>query len=164
MPQNFKDKIALVTGATRGLGYHLAVELAKQGAHIIALGRTIGSLEALDDEIKSVGSQATLVPLDLLKLETIDALGPTLFERLKNWIYWSVMPPIWAGWRQFRILKRQNGTKFSPPTSPLTFRYCERWIPCYNAAKTQRSFLSQTKMKARAGQPIGAPLLLPKLL
>lgn len=81
MSQSFKDKTALVTGATRGLGYHLALELAKQGAHIIALGRTVGSLEALDDEIKSVGSQATLVPLNLLELETIDALGPTLFER-----------------------------------------------------------------------------------
>ena len=73
MSQSFKDKTALITGATRGLGYQLALELAKQGAHIIALGRTVGSLEALDDEIKSVGSQATLVPLDLLKVETIDA-------------------------------------------------------------------------------------------
>lgn len=84
VPNQFKDKTVLITGATRGLGTHLAIELAKQGAHIIALGRTIGALEELDDQIKAGGGQSTLVPLELMQIENIDALGPTLFEKFDH--------------------------------------------------------------------------------
>ena len=60
-----KDRIALVTGASRGIGRATALALAKEGAHIIAVARTVGGLEELDDEIKRLGNAATLVPLDL---------------------------------------------------------------------------------------------------
>jgi len=82
--QTFENKTVLITGATRGLGQQLALSLAKQGAHIIALGRTVGALEDLDDQIKSLGGQCTLTPLDLIDIETIDALGPTLFPRFNK--------------------------------------------------------------------------------
>ncbi|NLH82420.1 MAG: SDR family NAD(P)-dependent oxidoreductase [Phyllobacteriaceae bacterium] len=75
------DRIALVTGASRGIGYTLAKELARAGAHVVAVARTQGALEELDDEIRTLGGSATLVPLDLTDLEGIDRLGGALWER-----------------------------------------------------------------------------------
>lgn len=76
-----KDHVAVVTGASRGIGRETALQLAAKGAHIIALSRTVGALEDLDDEIKALGGQATLVPFDLLKLADIEALGPMLHQK-----------------------------------------------------------------------------------
>jgi len=81
MTVNLKDRIALVTGASRGIGYFTALELAKAGAHVIACARTVGGLEELDDEIKAAGGSATLVPFDLADMKAIDALGGSIFER-----------------------------------------------------------------------------------
>lgn len=74
-------RIALVTGASRGIGYYLSLELASRGAHIIAVARTVGGLEELDDHIVKCGSTATLVPLDLHDMEAIDRLGNAIYER-----------------------------------------------------------------------------------
>jgi NAD(P)-dependent dehydrogenase (short-subunit alcohol dehydrogenase family) len=72
----------LVTGATRGIGRAIALGLARAGAHVIALGRTQGALEALDDEIRAAaGERATLVPLDLEDGDGVDRLGASLYER-----------------------------------------------------------------------------------
>lgn len=76
-----KDQIALVTGATRGLGYAAALEIAKRGAHVIAVGRTVGGLEELDDAIKAAGGGATLVPLDLNDDHGLERLGLAIHER-----------------------------------------------------------------------------------
>lgn len=76
-----KGRLALVTGATRGLGRAIAICYAKAGAHVIAVGRTQGALEDLDDEIQKVGEAATLLTLDLRKGDKIDGLGPTIYER-----------------------------------------------------------------------------------
>jgi NAD(P)-dependent dehydrogenase (short-subunit alcohol dehydrogenase family) len=81
MTGQLKDKVALVTGASRGIGYQLAKGLAAEGAHVIALARTVGGLEELDDEIKSAGGSATLVPLDLTDMGGIDRLGGAINER-----------------------------------------------------------------------------------
>jgi NAD(P)-dependent dehydrogenase (short-subunit alcohol dehydrogenase family) len=77
----FDNKIVLVTGASRGIGRAAALGFAKEGAHIIALARTVGGLEELDDEIKAAGSSATLVPLDLLDFDAIDRLGAAIYEK-----------------------------------------------------------------------------------
>ncbi len=74
-------RTALITGASRGIGAALAKAFACEGAHVILLARTIGALEELDDEIHDKGGKATLLPLDLLKFEEIDKIGPTLAER-----------------------------------------------------------------------------------
>lgn len=74
-------RIALVTGASRGIGYFLARELAATGCHVIAVARTVGGLEELDDEIKLGGGQATLVPLDLTDMAGIDRIGAAINER-----------------------------------------------------------------------------------
>lgn len=78
---NLEGRVALVTGASRGIGYFLALELAKRGAHIIAVARTVGGLEDLDDAIRNVSSSATLVPLDLHDMEGIDRLGDAIHKR-----------------------------------------------------------------------------------
>jgi NAD(P)-dependent dehydrogenase (short-subunit alcohol dehydrogenase family) len=81
MTKTLSDKIVLVTGASRGIGYQAALEAAKRGAHVVAVARTVGGLEELDDEIQAAGSSATLVPLDLRDFDGIDRLGKALFER-----------------------------------------------------------------------------------
>ena len=81
MPPPLAGRIALVTGASRGIGYATALALAKAGAHIVALARTVGGLEELDDAIKAAGGSATLVPLDLKDYQGIDRLGLALHER-----------------------------------------------------------------------------------
>jgi NAD(P)-dependent dehydrogenase (short-subunit alcohol dehydrogenase family) len=78
------DRIALVTGASRGIGRAVALELARRGAHVIALARTQGALEELDDEIRAVGSEATLVPCDLRDFDALDRLGAAIYERWKK--------------------------------------------------------------------------------
>jgi len=74
-------KIALVTGASRGIGAATAVELARRGAHVVITGRTQGGLEETDDTIRSAGGAATLLPLDLMDGGALDAVGPSLLER-----------------------------------------------------------------------------------
>ncbi|WP_342362227.1 SDR family NAD(P)-dependent oxidoreductase [Terrarubrum flagellatum] len=78
---DLKDRIAVVTGASRGIGRAVALELARKGAHVIALARTVGGLEELDDEIKQAGSSATLVPVDVKDYAAIDRLGAAINER-----------------------------------------------------------------------------------
>ncbi|KRA61251.1 oxidoreductase [Caulobacter sp. Root656] len=75
-------RIALVTGATRGIGEAIALGLAEAGAHVVAVGRTQGALEALDDAIfAATAEHATLVPLDLREPDGLDQLGAALYER-----------------------------------------------------------------------------------
>ena len=74
-------KVVLVTGASRGIGYAAAVEAARRGAHVIAVARTVGGLEELDDAIQEVGGSSTLVPFDLRDGDAIDRLGAAIFER-----------------------------------------------------------------------------------
>lgn len=73
--------VALVTGASRGLGAAVAVALAQAGAHLVLTARTQGGLEETDDAIRAVGGSATLLPVDLLEGETLDAIGPSLYRR-----------------------------------------------------------------------------------
>ena len=77
-------QIALVTGASRGIGAATAVELARRGAHVVITARTQGGLEATDDAIRAVGGSATLLPLDLMDGAALDQIGPSLFERFRR--------------------------------------------------------------------------------
>ena len=77
-------RIALVTGASRGIGRAVALALAREGAHVVALARTVGALEELDDEIKRLGSSATLVPLDLRDAEALPRLAQAVASRWRK--------------------------------------------------------------------------------
>ena len=74
-------RVALVTGASRGIGRAVALRYAEAGAHVVALARTQGGLEELDDQIKAIGGQCTLVPLDLRKADDIDRMGLALYQK-----------------------------------------------------------------------------------
>jgi len=77
-------QVALVTGASRGIGAAVAVELARLGAHVVLLARTQGGLEATDDAVRAVGGTATLLPIDLREGDKLDMIGPSLHERFRR--------------------------------------------------------------------------------
>jgi NAD(P)-dependent dehydrogenase (short-subunit alcohol dehydrogenase family) len=102
-------RIALVTGASRGIGRAAALALAREGAHVVILARTVGALEELDDEVRALGSTATLVELDLQKGDRVDALGPSLYQR----------------WERLDILVGNAGVL--GPLSPLPHVTADAW-------------------------------------
>ena len=96
MTGQFQDRVALVTGASRGLGHAVGHALGAAGAHVIALARTVGGLEELDDAIKGAGGTATLVPVDVTDGPALERLGAAVFERwgrLDLWVHCAVHAP-----------------------------------------------------------------------
>lgn len=83
-PRRLEGRVALITGASRGIGSAVAKAYAEEGAHVILLARTVGALEAVDDKIQSAGGKATLLPFDLEQTDKISAIGPTIAERFKK--------------------------------------------------------------------------------
>ncbi|WP_406858234.1 SDR family NAD(P)-dependent oxidoreductase [Alsobacter sp. KACC 23698] len=81
MSKPLANRIALVTGASRGIGRAAALAFAQAGAHVVAVARTQGALEELDDEIRALGATATLVPVDIKDFDALDRLGGALHER-----------------------------------------------------------------------------------
>ena len=106
-PQN--QRVALVTGASRGIGRAAAVALAGQGLHVILSARTVGALEELDDEIRGSGGTASILKLNLTHGDKIDALGPTLYER----------------WQRLDVLVAAGG--ILGRLSPLSHMPTEEW-------------------------------------
>lgn len=96
--QDLAGKVILVTGASRGIGYAASLEAARRGAHVVAVARTVGGLEELDDEIQDLGSSSTLVPLDLRDGDAIDRLGAAIFER------WGALDGLIANAGQLGVL------------------------------------------------------------
>ena len=102
-------RLALVTGATRGIGRAVACAFAREGAHLILVGRTSGALEEVDDEIQGLGGTATLLTLNLKHQDKIDALGPTIYQR----------------WEKLDILVGNAG--ILGPLSPLGHVTADAW-------------------------------------
>ena len=84
MTKPLSGRLALVTGASRGIGRAAAIALGAAGAHVICVARTVGGLEDTDDAIQKVGGTATLVPVNLKDFAAIDRLGASIFERWKK--------------------------------------------------------------------------------
>jgi NAD(P)-dependent dehydrogenase (short-subunit alcohol dehydrogenase family) len=84
MTKPLEGRVALVTGASRGIGRAAAVALASEGAHVVLVARTVGGLEETDDLVRARGGSATLVPLDLRDFPALDRLGASIFERWRK--------------------------------------------------------------------------------
>lgn len=82
--QRLAGRTAVITGASRGIGRAVALGFAREGAHIIAIARTRGGLEELDDDIKAAGGTCSLITLNLKHGDKVDALGPTLYQRWQH--------------------------------------------------------------------------------
>ncbi len=78
---DLSGRVALITGASRGIGAAVAKAYARAGAHVVLLARTVGALETLDDEIRQTGGSATLMPVDLRDPDPLDNLGPLLMQK-----------------------------------------------------------------------------------
>src|SRR5438874_1802183 len=81
MAGRLAGKVALITGASRGIGAAVAERFAREGAHLVLIARTVGGLEETDDRVRAAGGSATLVPLDLRDSGKLDELGAALYER-----------------------------------------------------------------------------------
>ena len=158
---DLSGRIALVTGASRGIGYQIALQMAQAGAHVIAVARTVGGLEDLDDAIKESGGQATLVPLDVTDFDAIDRLGAAIHERfgrldilvLNAGILGTITPihqekpktfeqvmaiNVTANWRMIRsfdpLLRASDGARIIGVSSSVAHKVKPFWGP-YSASK-----------------------------
>ena len=111
MTKPLASRIALVTGGSRGIGYALAIALAREGAHVVATARTPGGLEELDDAIKAVGGTATLVPLEMRDTEGIARLARRCTSATASSTSWSATPRSAHRTRRSIISSRRSGTR-----------------------------------------------------
>jgi NAD(P)-dependent dehydrogenase (short-subunit alcohol dehydrogenase family) len=177
---DLSGRLALVTGASRGIGYHTALELARLGAHVIAVARTVGGLEDLYDAIRAQGGSATLVPLDLKDLKAIDALGGSIHERwgkldilvanagvlgtiaplghVQSKVFDEVMAiNVTATWRLMRSVEpllRQSDAGRAILLSSLAAHACKPFWGPYSASKAAVEALARTWANELANTPI----------
>ena len=187
MEQPLADRLAVVTGASRGIGRAAALAFAGAGAHVIALARTQGALEELDDEIRAAGGAATLVPLDLKDYTAIDRLGAALNERwgkldilLGNaGLLGEIAPlthldqPVWdavmavnvtANWRLIRsldpLLQKSDAGRAIFLSSGAAHKCLAYWGP-YSVSKAALEALVRTYAAETATTPIRVMLVNP---
>ncbi|TXM70307.1 SDR family NAD(P)-dependent oxidoreductase [Methylobacterium sp. WL120] len=180
-------RVAVVTGASRGIGRAAALALAEAGAHVIAVARTQGALEELDDAIRRVGSSATLVPLDLTDYDGIDRLGAAINDRWKRLdivvgnagILGNLMPighitpKVWgqvmdvnvtANWRLIRsldpLLRMSDAGRAIFVTSGAASKCKAYWGP-YSVSKAALEALVRTYAAENATTAVKAMLLNP---
>jgi NAD(P)-dependent dehydrogenase (short-subunit alcohol dehydrogenase family) len=182
-----KDRIALVTGASRGIGRAVAERYAKEGAHVIATARTVGGLEELDDTIRKAGGSATLIPLDLMSADGIEKMGQAVLERfkrldilvanaavaaplgpvaqisIKDWQE-SIVLNLTAQWRLIRsfqpLLEQSDAGRAIFVTSGVT-KGLPAYFGAYNATKSALDALITTWCKEIEKTKIRANLLSP---
>ena len=180
-------RVAVVTGASRGIGRAAALALAEAGAHVIAVARTQGALEELDDAIRQVGASATLVPLDLTDYDGIDRLGAAINDRWKRLdivvgnagILGNLMPighitpKVWsqvmdinvtANWRLIRsldpLLRMSDAGRAIFVTSGAAAKCKAYWGP-YSVSKAALEALVRTYAAENATTAVKAMLLNP---
>jgi NAD(P)-dependent dehydrogenase (short-subunit alcohol dehydrogenase family) len=181
------DRIALVTGASRGIGYATALALARSGARIVAVARTVGGLEELDDAIRAAGGSATLVPLDLKDYAGIDRLALALHERFGRLDVLvgnagilgplsplgHVEPAAWdevmavnvtANWRLIRaldpLLRRSEAGRVVFVSSEVAARATAYWGP-HAASKAALEVLTRTYAAETATTKVRVNVLVP---
>jgi NAD(P)-dependent dehydrogenase (short-subunit alcohol dehydrogenase family) len=187
MTESLKGRIALVTGASRGIGRAMALALAQAGAHVVAVARTTGGLEELDDEIKKAGGTASLVPMDLRKFDGLDQLAAVVFERWKKLDILignagilgrlsplgHIEPKLWddvmavnvtANWRLIRafdpLLRRSDAGRVVFVTSAAAYKLLAYWGP-YSVSKAALEALAKTYAAETATTSVKINLLDP---
>ncbi len=180
-------RIAVVTGASRGIGFAIARTLSQAGAHIVAVARTVGGLEELDDAIRAQGGTATLVPLDVKDYDGIDRLGAALYERHKRVDVvvgnagilgvlsplGHVEPKVWddvmavnvtANWRLIRsmdpLLRASDAGRAVFLTSGAAARATAYWGP-YATSKAALEIIARTYAAETATTPVRVNLVNP---
>jgi len=185
--RRLKDRIALITGASRGLGKAIALAYAGEGAHVLLLARSLTTLGRVDDEIKAKSGTASLIPLDLADGPAIDALGPSLYERfgrldilVGNAAILGALSPLphiasahWekvlavnltANWRLIRtldpLLRRSDAGRAIFVTSSVARSARAYWAP-YSVSKAALETLAKTYANETSGTPIRVNLVDP---
>jgi len=185
--RRLKDRIALITGASRGLGRVIALAYAGEGAHVLLLARSLTTLGRVDDEIKALSGTASLIPLDLADGPAIDALGPSLYERFGRLdilvgnaaILGALSPlphiasPHWekvlavnvtANWRLIRtldpLLRRSEAGRAIFVTSSVARSARAYWAP-YSVSKAALETLAKTYANETSDTPIRVNLVDP---
>jgi NAD(P)-dependent dehydrogenase (short-subunit alcohol dehydrogenase family) len=182
-----KDRIALITGASRGIGRAVARRFAQEGAQVLLLARNRKGLEEVDDAIKAIGGKATLIPLDLADGKAVDALGPSLYERFgrldvlvgnaailgrlsplthipaEHWER-SFAVNVTANWRLIRtldpLLRRSEAGRVIFVTSGVARTARAYWAP-YSVAKAALEALAKTYANETSDSAIKVNLLDP---
>ena len=187
MEKPLSGRVAVVTGASRGIGRAAAVALAKAGAHVIALARTQGALEELDDGIRRAGGTATLVPVDLKDYPALDRLGAAIGQRWQKLdilvgnagILGEIAPlthvdqPVWdavmainltANWRLIRaldpLLRQSDAGRAVFVSSGAAHKCTAYWGP-YSISKAALEALVRTYAAETASTPVKVMLVNP---
>ena len=185
--ERLKDRIALVTGASRGIGRAAALTFAREGAHVLLVARARKALEEVDDAIRESGGKATLIPLNLTDGRRVDALGPTLYERFGRLDvlvgnaailgrlsplthiqseHWErvIATNVTANWRLIRtldpLLRRSDAGRVIFVTSSVAKTARAYWSP-YSVSKAALETLAKTYANETADSAIKVNLIDP---
>ena len=153
----FKDRIALITGASRGIGRATAKLLAAEGAHVLLLGRHQKTLESVDDEITAAGGKATLIPLDLANGAAIDPLGPSLYERFGRLDIFIGNAAILGGLRPLNHIPSETWEKVLAVNLTANWRLIRTLDPLLRMSDAGRVVFVTSAGVAEQGRPYWAP-------
>ena len=155
--QRLKDRIALITGASRGIGRATARLFAREGAHVLLLARTQKSLEAVDDQIKAEGGTASLIPLDLQYGKTIDALGPSLYERFGRLDVFVGNAALLGGLRPLAHIASETWERVLAVNLTANWRLIRTLDPLLRRSDAGRVIFVTSSGVARSGRAYWAP-------
>jgi NAD(P)-dependent dehydrogenase (short-subunit alcohol dehydrogenase family) len=153
----FKDRIALITGASRGIGRATAKLLAADGAHVLLLGRHQKTLASVDDELTAAGGKATLIPLDLANGAAIDPLGPSLYERFGRLDIFIGNAAILGGLRPLNHIPSETWEKVLAVNLTANWRLIRTLDPLLRMSDAGRVVFVTSSGVAEQGRPYWAP-------